>query len=159
HHCADALPMYAQIHGDPSFEVRAQFATLQCNFELLQAGDHGTPAAQRTALLKDIGSGLQKFDTQAADYDKRKTANDQVPLNDMRGKVAVMKAVYASVQAEPNEQSIIDALAGFEQKYPNQKDLLPQVARLRLVAYQYLGRFAEAEAEAKAHGTLLLASL
>jgi TolA-binding protein len=158
HQCADAVQAYTKIHADPAFELRAQFATLQCDFELLQAGDHRTPDAQRTTLLTAIGTGLPKFDRQAAEYEKHKTPNDQVPLNDMRAKVAVMKAAYATLQAEPNDQAILDALSGFEQKYPEQKDLLPQVARLRLAAYQHLGRFADAAAEAKTHGQLLLAS-
>src|SRR5262249_25271735 len=138
---------------------RAQFAVLQCDFELLQAGDHRAPEAQRTALLTDIGAGLGKFEKQAAECEKRKTPNDQVPLSVMRAKTAVMKAVYATLQAEPNEPAIVDALAGFEQKYPEQKDLLPQVARLRLVAYEHLGRFADAEKEVKAYGPLLLANI
>src|SRR5262249_4507780 len=82
-----------------------------------------------------------------------------VPLNDMRAKTAVMKAVYATLQAPPNDHAIVDALNGFEQKYPEQKDLLPQVARLRLAAYQHLGRFSDAAAEDKTHGPLPLAIL
>lgn len=155
----DAVQAYAKVQGDPSFELRAQFATLQCDFELLQASDHRAAASQRDALLKDIGTGLTSFDRQAAEYEKRKPSSDQVPLNQMHAKAAVMKAVYASLQPEPNDQVIVDALAGFEQKYRDQTDLAPQVARLRLAAFQHLGRFADAETEVKAHGQLLLASL
>ena len=159
HKCADALQAYSKVQGDAGFELRAQFATLQCDFELLQGADAHAPGNPRDALLKSIGAGLQSFDKQAIDYDKRKAASDQVPLNDIRAKVAVMQAVYTTLQPEPNDQIILDVLNGFEKKYPDQKDLLPQVARLRMTAYQRLGRFADAEAEAKAHGQLLLASL
>src|SRR5262249_32646211 len=88
-----------------------------------------------------------------------KGSADQVPLNDMRAKAAVMKAVYAGLQPQPNEQAVLDALAGFEKKYPDQKDLSAQVIRLRLGAYQHLGRFGDAEQEVKAHGPILLAGL
>ena len=159
HKFAEAVQAYAKVQGDPGFELRAQFATLQCNFELLQAADPRTPGNTRDALTKSIGAGLQRFDTQAADYEKRKATGDQVPLNDMRAKVAVMQAVYAALQPTPNDQAILEALRDFEKKYPEQKDLLPQVARLRLSAYQRTGRYAEAEAEVKAHGQLLVASL
>ena len=159
HKFADAVQTYAKVGGDPSFELRAQFATLQCDFELLQAADQHTASQQRDALVKSIGAGLQNFDKLAADYDKRKPAGDQLPLNAMHAKVAVMQAVYDTLQPEPNDQAVLDALNGFEKKYPDQKDLLPQVARLRLTAYQRLGRFADAEAEVKAHGPLLLSSL
>jgi len=159
HKFADAVQTYAKVGGDPSFELRAQFATLQCDFELLQAADQRTAGQQRDALIKSIGTGLQNFDKLAADYDKRKATGDQVQLSAMRAKVAVMQAVYDALQPEPNDQAILDALNGFEKKYPDQKDLLPQVARLRLTAYQRLGRFADAEAEVKAHGPLLLSNL
>lgn len=159
HKFADAVQAYAKVGGDPGFELRAQFATLQCNFELLQAADPRAPGNQRAALLTSIGTGLQNFDKQAAEFEKRKTTGDQVQLAPMRAKVTVMQAVYTTLQPEPNDQAILDTLNGFEKKYPDQKDLLPQVARLRLSADQHLGRFADAEAEVKAHGPLLLASL
>jgi pentatricopeptide repeat protein len=159
HKFADALQAYAKVHGDPSFELRAQFATLQCDFELLQASDHRAGGGRPDALLKDINVGLQNFDRQAADYEKHKATSDQVPLNQMRGKVAVMKAVALTLQSQPNDEAILAALADFEKKYPDQADLLPQVARLRLAADQHLGRFPAAEAEVKAHGQILLASL
>lgn len=159
HKFADAVQAYAKVAGDPGFELRAQFATLQCDFELLQAADSRAPGNQRAALLKSIGTGLQNFDKQAAELEKRKTAGDQVQLAPMRAKVTVMQAVFTTLQPEPNDQAILDTLNGFEKKYPDQKDLLPQVARLRLSADQHLGRFADAEAEVNAHGPLLLASL
>ena len=85
-------------------------------------------------------------------YEKRGAKTDQVPLTQMRAKVAVMNAVYATLQPEPNDQAVLDALAGFEKKYPDQQELLPQVARLRLSAEQHLGRFGDADAEVQAHG-------
>jgi len=157
---AEATQAYAKVHGDPGFELRAQFATLQCDFELLQAVDPRSKASQRTVLLSEIGTALQTFDKQVADYQNqtRKAASDAVPVSDMRAKSAVMKAVYVNLQSEPNDDGVVAALAGFEKSYPEQKDLLPQVARLRLGAYQHLGRFADADAEVRAHGPLLLAS-
>jgi tetratricopeptide (TPR) repeat protein len=156
---ADAVQAYAKVQGDPGFELRAQFATLQCDFELLQAADRRAPGNPRDALLKRIGVGLQTFDRQAAEYEKRKVPVDQVPLGQMRAKAAVMHAVHATLQPEPDDRVIVEALTGFEKKYPEQTDLVPQVARLRLNAYQRLGRFADAEAEVKAHGPAMLANL
>jgi TolA-binding protein len=155
----DAIQAYAKVHGDPGFELRAQFATLQCDFELLQAMEPRSAASRHTVVLNEIGAELQKFDKRVAEYESqaRKGASDAVPVSDMRAKSAVMKAVYANLQSEPKDDVVIATLAGFEKSYPEQKDLLPQVARLRLGAYQHLGRFADADAEAKAHGPLLLA--
>jgi tetratricopeptide (TPR) repeat protein len=102
---------------------------------------------------------LQAFNQQATDYQKKNPRADGVPLDQMRAKVAIMKAVYLNLQPSPQDQAVIEALGGFEKNYPQQADLLPQVARLRLVAYKNLGRFGDAAAEVKAHGPLLLASL
>lgn len=160
HQFPDAITAYAKVHGDSGFELRAQFATLQCEFELLQVADARTAANRRTALLTEIGSGLQKFEKAAGEYQTpvRKETSDSVPLGDMRAKTAVMKAVYLTLQSEPSDAAVITALNGFEKNYPEQKDLQPQVTRLRLAAYQHLGRFAEADAEVQAHGPALLAS-
>ena len=158
HNCADAVPAYDKVHGDTAFELRAQFAILQCDFELLQTTDHRIAADRSQALLARISSGLQRFDSLSAEYQKRKATADQVPLTAMRAKTAVMRAVYQTLQPEPNDAAIVEALAGFEKKYPEEPDLLPQVTRLRLAAYQHLGRFADAQAEVRAHGQSLLVS-
>jgi TolA-binding protein len=154
---SDAMQSYAAVHGDPGFELRAQLATMQCAFELLQADDQRSPSSRR-ALLSDIGAGLERFDRQAAEFDKRTGTAEQVPLNDMRAKVAIMRAVYRTLQPEPDYPGVVEALAGFEKRYPEHTDLLPQVVRLRLAAFQHLGRFTDAEAEVRARGALLLAS-
>jgi pentatricopeptide repeat protein len=159
HKCADAVQAYAKVQGDLPFEVRARFATVQCSFELLQAIDPRGSGAQRATLLKDIGVDLRAFDTQAAEYEKRGAKSDQVPLGQMRAKMAVLTAVYATLQPElgdQNAQKVLDALAGFEKTHPDQQELLPQVVRLRLTADQRLGRFGDAEAEVSAHGPLLV---
>ena len=158
HRFDEALQSYARVHGDPGFELRAQFGRLQCLFELMQAVDQRAPGNRRDALLTGIGAGLESFDRQAAQLDGRKGTPEQIPLNEMRAKAAIMKAVYLNLQPQPNDAAVADALAGFEQKYPEQKDLLPQVVRLRLAAFQHLGRFKDAEAEVQARGQLLLAS-
>ncbi|MFQ5667293.1 MAG: hypothetical protein ACE5I7_12795 [Candidatus Binatia bacterium] len=155
---AAALEAYANVHGDPGFELRARFAGLQCDFELLQARDGRVPD-KRNALLRAIGTSLQEFDKHATAAEKRTKSTDHGALSQMRAKVAVMQAVYLSLQPEPNQSAILKALDAFERKYPHQTDLLPQVARFRLAAYRHLGRFADAEAEVKAHGQLLLSSL
>jgi tetratricopeptide (TPR) repeat protein len=154
---AEALTAYAAVHGDPAFELRARFAMLQCDFELLPAD--GKNAGGRAQALEKIGAELQAFGQQAADYQKHSPRADGLPLDEMRAKAAVMKAVYLNLQPGVNDQAVAETLAGFEKSYPQQADLLPQVVRLRLQAYQRLGRFADAEAEVKAHGPLLLSSL
>ncbi len=155
----EARQAYAAVHGDPVFELRAQFATLQCDFEILQGSDHHMPADEREALLKEIGAGLLRFEQQVATCEKSKSNADQLPLLPMRAKAAIMKAVYLTLQPTPSDEAVLTALLDFERNYPDQTDLLPQLTRLRLTAYEHLGRFAAAEAEVKVHGPLLLSSV
>lgn len=155
---ADARQAYAAVHGDASFELRAQFATLQCAFELLQATDHRPPDGGRAVMLDEIRTGLQRFDDRVAAAQRSKSGGEQSTLAPMRAKATIMKAVYLTLQPEPQDEAIIAALTNFETRYPEQTDLFPQLVRLRLNAYQHLGRFADADAEARARGALLLAS-
>jgi tetratricopeptide (TPR) repeat protein len=124
---SDALEAYAKVKGDPGFELRAQFAMLQCQFERLQSVDG-----------RDV--------------------DDALPVEQMRAKAAIMHAVHQNLLPDANQEAMLNALAGFEKRHPQQTDLFPQVSKLRLVAYQRLGRFADAEAEAKAHGPQLMAT-
>ncbi len=158
HAYGDAVQAYGKVRGDPGFELRAQFATLQCDFELLSADGQHASAGRRETLQEDIAAGLRRFDRQVAEVGKRAGTSQQLPVNQMRAKAAIMKAVSLSLQHEPNDQGIIDALARFDTLYPDQNDLLPEVVRLRLVAFQHVGSFTDAEAEVRAHGQLLLAS-
>jgi len=152
-----ALQSYARVQGDAGFELRARFASLQCRFEMLQAAERLDPQ-RRAALVNEIGDDLRAVDTQMAAYEKQRGGADAAQLKAMRAKTAVMRAVYANVQPEPEDPVIVEALAGFETKYPDQAELLPQVWRLRLGAYLRLGRFTDAAAEVKAHGAALLAA-
>ena len=153
-----ALQSYARVQGDPGFELRARFASLQCRFELLQAAE-GLDAPRRAAVVKEISDDLRAVDAQLTASEKQRGGADPAQLKAMRAKTAVMRAVYAGLQAEPDDPAIVEALAGFEAKYTDQADLLPQVWRLRLGAYLRLGRFADAATEVKAHGPALLAAI
>jgi tetratricopeptide (TPR) repeat protein len=156
---ADAVQAYARVRGDPGFELRARFATLQCDFELLGAAAPPAGAVQRPALLQAIGRGLQRFARDAAAYAAQRHAGEPVPLADMLAKTALMRAAYATLQPAPDDAAVLEALADFETTYPAEQDLLPQVVRMRLTAEQHLGRFGAAAAEVQAHGPLLVAKL
>jgi TolA-binding protein len=151
-----ALDAYQHVNGDSGFELRARFGSLQCRFEILQGGDEKKPTgAERDAVIAAIGQDLAQFTQASATYEH--SGDKSVPLPELRAKAAVMNAVYASLAAEPRDDQALAGLADFEKKYPNESDLFPQVARLRLGAMQRLGRFTDAEAEVRQHGTVLRA--
>lgn len=142
-----AKEAYAEVKGDPSFELQALFATLQCSFELLGGA---TREAERRTLLAQIGEELDNYEEKAAAYEARPRAEDPTPVKQMRAKVAIMKAVYVKLQPPVNHKAVLAALSGFEERYGPQEELLPQVIRLRLEAYLPLGRFEEARAQVAA---------
>jgi TolA-binding protein len=145
---SQAIDTYAKVSGDKGFELQAQFATMQCSFELLR---DTTRAPARQALLQRIGEQLDRFDAAAAAYESKARRDDQTPVKDMRAKAAVMRSVHLRQQSPVDHQAVLAALAGFEDKYGVQEELMPQVVRIRLEMYQALGRFADADAEVKAH--------
>jgi len=155
---AAAIDAYAKVTGDASFEFRARFATLQCRFELLQEAPPGTAPPRLSDLKKGIAEGLDEFPKLAAELEKRGVKNDAVPLAPMRGKWAILRAAFDSIQPQPDDARIVATLEGFEAKHPDLAEFLPQVVKLRLVALQRLGRFDEATENVKRHGALLLAN-
>jgi pentatricopeptide repeat protein len=149
---AEAIDAYGKVKGDAGFELRALFGSLQCRFERL-----AEEGIDRNQVLAEIAADLPRFDQQSAEVDKRKAAVEPAQLNQMRAKVTLMKAVYSNLQPTPNPQAVADLLDDLEKRHPDQNDLFPQVARLRLLADQALGRFARAEAEVRRYGPRLLA--
>src|SRR5205823_1332453 len=135
-----------------AFRVRADFATLQCYFSLLDALDEkhdgvGIGIGEKE-LRQRVASGLQAFWKNSAELEKNNAAMaKQVPLQEYRGKVSVMNAVFLSKEVDTKAAEIAALLQDFEKKYPEQKDAFAKVARMRLVALQKAGRFAEVEKE------------
>ncbi len=145
-----AVEAYQKVTGDPAFRVRADFATLQCYFSLLDALDekrNGVGIGEKE-LRQRIASGLPAFWKNSAELEKNNPAMaKQVPLQEYRGKVSVMNAVFLSKEVDTKAAEIAALLQDFEKKYPEQKDAFAKVARMRLVALQKAGRFAEVEKE------------
>ncbi len=146
-----AIAEYAQVHGDPGFELRARFGTLQCQFELLR--DRQEPPA-RAALLADIGRGLERFWQEVrALQDKKDRA--ELPLADFSAKATLLQAVYLSLRRTDADAEVAALLADFARRFPEQRELLPQAVRLRLAALRQLGQFGEAEREVTQHAAAL----
>lgn len=150
---AGAIDAYARVSGDPGFEFRSRFGTLQSEFEQLKS-PLDPPA--RAALLARIGDELDALETAARGIDQSKDRGD-LPLAEFRAKATVMRAVYLSLRSSDAAPEMLEVLNGFEQHYPSQRDLFAQVARLRLGAYQRLDRFVDAAREVSARGAVLRA--
>lgn len=150
---AKAIDLYAKVQGDAAFELQAAFATAQARFELYKTAD--SEDARATALTA-VGEALDAFEQRLAKVDATK---GELPLEAMQAKGAVMRAVARKLQPETDFSGIVAALQGFEDKFPGQSELFPQVARLRLEAMREGGDFAGAREQIEKFGDLLLADL
>lgn len=148
--CKEALEYFGRVRGDAEFTLRARFGALQCRVTLLGTGGRPSEDAMRA-----IGEGLRALRT-ALEQAEEKKSMEKTTLANMRAKLTLLDAAWQSWQAEPNWSSIAQALDGFEQRYPQQPELFPAVARLRLLAWAALGRFAEAEREANRAAAVLI---
>jgi tetratricopeptide (TPR) repeat protein len=145
-----AVESYQKVSSDPAFRTRADFATLQSYFSLLDALDEkrsGSGISEKE-LRQRTATGLQAFWKNSAELEKTNPAvAKQVPLQDYRGKVSVMNAAFLSKDVDTKAADIIALLQDFEKKYPDEKDAFAKVARIRLVALEKAGRFADLEKE------------
>ena len=150
---AAAIDEYAKVSGDPALVLRARFGTLQSRFELLK-GDADPQA--RKARLDAIGQDLDAVDTQAKALAAPQKGAD-VALQELQAKATLLRAVYVSLRGAGGDEQVAVLLVDFDQRFPQQKDLLPQAVRLRLGALATLNRFAEAEAAVQQFGAALQA--
>ncbi len=160
----DAIAAYAKVNGDPMYELRARFGTLQSRFELLgNDGGGGGKSPATTGQIQQIGSDIAAVEQRAAAL--RPQGDEAAEVKAMQAKTALMHAVYANLRRasgssagateDAGDAEIVAALQGFEEKYPKEDDLFATVLRLRLEALARLGRFAEAAAQVRAHGQVL----
>jgi tetratricopeptide (TPR) repeat protein len=148
-----AVDAYQKVNGDPTFRVRADFATLQSYFALLdmfdgQDGKQNGAGISESDLRHRIAPSLQTFWKDTADLEKNNPNEAKlVPLHEYRGKVSVMNAVFLSKDADTKAPEILTLLQDFEKKYPEQQDAFAKVTRMRLVAFQKTGRYTDLEQE------------
>ena len=147
----EAIAQYAAVHGDPMFELRARFGTLQSRFELLK-GD--TDPHARTARLDAIGADLDAFGAQLADNRTKQKGTADPATQELEAKATLLRAVYLSLRGGADEQ-VATILADFGQRFPQQPDLLAQAVRLRLGALLQTGNFAAAERAVEQNSAVL----
>ncbi len=151
---AAAIDSYAKVKGDAELETQAAFASLQCRFELLQTAES---VEARQTQLTAIGADLQTYDKHVAALAAAQA--EKIALPAMQAKVAILRAVYHKLQPQSDPAAIVAALDGFEDRHPDEKELLPQVVKLRLEAMLDGGDFAGALAQVQRHGAVLLETL
>ena len=132
--------------------MRATFGRLQSEFELLR---ESRTRQAREELAENIRLDLGRFWDSSVELDKQGNAAG-VPLREFQATVMLFQAAYHSLRGTDDDEQIDELLADFVQRFPEQRDLHPQAARMRLGALQRLGRFAAAEKLVREQGGVLV---
>jgi tetratricopeptide (TPR) repeat protein len=110
--CARAEAEYARV-GAGSFAERAALGALECRVGTL--GDKGP--SERAAALAGLRSFVQ------GTKDKKLAA-----------RASLLAAAVAAGATPPDNATVVELLDGFEERYPDSKELHPRALELRLVA-------------------------
>jgi len=140
----DAIAQYAQVKGEPAFELRAAFASAQSSVKLLEQTPSG--AKPDPALRRQADAALDRFWMEIGSQDFK--AFGDAPVNDFMGQAALMRAYLAALAEPPDYAQAVEWLGGFEERYPKLADQAANVVKLRLTALSRLGRLREAATEA-----------
>ena len=144
--CPAAIAQFAQVAGDPAFELQAAFGAAQCAMKRLEeaeeAGAEPDPAA-RAAAEEALGRFWKVVEAHPPE------AFRDAPAEDLSGRAALLSAYLAALGDSPDYERALTMLEGFEEKYPALADQRPQVVKLRLAALGRLGRLAAMAAEAE----------
>lgn len=140
---AGAVEQYAQVGKDPGYLLRARFGSLQSRFEILRGQSE---SVERDQTIAGIGADLRGYEEQAQAIVAGGSKTD-IPLAEFNAKVALLKAVHVSLAEESGDARAAEILDGFAARFPEEKDLAAQAARMRLGALQRLGRYADAGVE------------
>ncbi len=141
---AEAEAEYAQVKGDPSFELRAAFASAQTIVKRLEQTPEGTKPDPQ--LMARARTALDAFWKHLEGHDAKDFPD--VPVTDVSGQASLMSAYLAALSEPPEYERALALLDGFEAKYPKLANERPQVVKVRLLALSRLGRLGPAATEA-----------
>ena len=139
----EAEAEYAQVAGDPPFELRAAFATAQVIVKRLEETPEN--AKPDPTLMARVQTALAGFRAKRGAETKDIAA---AQLTDMDGQAALMGAYLAALNEKPDYERALALLDGFEEKYPKLAGQRGQVVKLRLLAVSRLGKLEAAAVEA-----------
>ena len=141
--CADA---FSKVRATSSFGIKASFLSAQCAFEsILKLPESEDPLPQD---VENAIASLESFSTFAEQkIEKEKGASAKALINPLRAKAVVMTAALQNRSGVGSMERRIELLNGFEERFPEQSDLLPEVRSLRVVAFQQTGDLKAAGSE------------
>ncbi len=141
--CAEA---FARVEGDPAFALKAAFLAAQCATQAAtERADETEPDPELVKMgLERVDAFLSRFEP--GEEDEKPAPPPAVALP-MQAKAVVMGAALCAKAGVGTMEDRLARLEGFEKRFPDQGDLLPEVFSLRIVAYRKLGNLDAAGGE------------
>jgi tetratricopeptide (TPR) repeat protein len=132
--CADA---FSNVAGDVAFEVKGRFLGAQCHVEAVLAyAEDETPPAD---LVRDAVASLDAFLALTEELAADRDADRKALVEPLEAKTTVMAAAIVAKAGVGTMNDRLARLDGFEQRFPAERALLPEVHSLRIVAYRSTG--------------------
>lgn len=128
--CARAAAEWAKVPGG-AYASKARMGVLECQVGALSPK---TPQDERAAIV----AGFREL---------VKTTPAKGDAEDMVARAALMGALVAAGSTPADDTAVVDLLDGYEQKYPNAKELYPRVRAARLEARVASGKLDGADAD------------
>ncbi|UCG15153.1 MAG: tetratricopeptide repeat protein [Phycisphaerales bacterium] len=143
-----AAAEYDRVDEAHEHHCQALAAAVRCRTEALKAKAAGAPSSieHLRERAKAVARGAQRLDgavrrrlaVPAADADQRQT------LRRLLSRAVLDAGEIHVVPGVDQPQAAIDLLEEYESRFPDQKDLIGRVLRVRVIAFEALGRLDEA---------------
>lgn len=137
----EAADAYAKVEGPPAFRLRAAAAEVQCIADELATADE-VDEARATGLRTRAEGAWERFDELAS-------ASGTTASADLKARTVVARALAAGSGPGADAAGALAMLDGFEQRFPEQTDVVLPVTALRLATSTALGRLEVAEPAAR----------
>ncbi|MCH7813286.1 MAG: hypothetical protein IID40_04615 [Planctomycetes bacterium] len=141
----EAARQYARVSADHEFYLQARFLRARCLAgairERVERGDADPAelAAQTEAAIRATQRFIEYATQRAADEPQR------TDIDRLVARALVNQAELTVLPGLERNQNALTLLEGFEQRPGAASELIGRVLRVRIIAYQALGKLAEAE--------------
>jgi len=136
----EAADAYAGVEGPPAFRLRAASAELQCLADVLSTVE-SIEADEARDLRVRAEAAFTRYESVA------KSLGDAVS-SDLHARTALARALAAGSGPNADAEAALTLLDGFEERYPDVRDLALPVTALRLASAVALSRADDAASSA-----------
>ena len=141
----EAAEAFARVDSGHEYAVHAEFLRIRSLVASLGERAAGPDAdnAQLVRRVADVVEAVEAFVERAGAA--RADDFDAALLDDFLAEAELLAAEALLDAGKEQSSQALERLRGFEQRYPGQSRLVGRVLRVRIIAYEHLGRLEDAE--------------